>query len=47
VLFEREWGTMKKILNKKGLIMLGPIIVAAFIAGFVLGLYVGRYMPID
>lgn len=35
---------MKKILNKKGFLMLGLIMVVTFIAGFVFGLYAGRYM---
>lgn len=35
---------MRKILNKKGYLMIGIIMVVTFVAGFVSGLYVGRYM---
>lgn len=37
---------MKKILNKKGYIIAPMIIITTFIAGFILGLFVGQYMPI-
>lgn len=42
----KEVMKMKKILNKKGYIIAPIIIITTFIAGFILGLFVGQYMPI-